>query len=57
MITAIVSISSALLGITLGVSIGYLIKQDKHNDDSYSHGFTQGYDVAKGNFYNPSAKG
>lgn len=51
------AILSGLVGLVIGVFIGRLSTEKSYNDEFYSHGFTQGYEVAKDNFYNPQAKG
>lgn len=51
----------ALIGICIGLAIGFLLgflcTKKMYDEASYDYGFTTGYDVAKGNFYNPQAKG
>lgn len=44
-------------GFVIGFLGGRLTTDKNFNEESYSHGFTHGYDVAKDNFYNPNAKG
>lgn len=51
----------ALIGICIGLIVGFLLgflaTQRVFREIDYDKGFSTGYDVAKGNFYNPSAKG
>lgn len=45
------------IGLIIGFPIGFLCFKKAHREDWYGRGFNDGYEVAKGNFYNPNAKG
>lgn len=45
------------VGILIGSFLGYLCTKKDFKEEIYNVGFTHGYEIAKGNFYNPNAKG
>lgn len=45
------------VGALLGSFLGHLCTKKDFSEEFYNFGFTHGYEVAKGNFYNSTAKG